>query len=461
MVPNPTLRPAGRRLVALAAVGLLALTGCGSGSGGGSGGDKSKVTVTYQQFGGSHAQEQFLTGVKAEFEKANPGVTLDLEPITASENDYYTKLQLQMRSSNTSPDVVYEDTFLINSDIQAGYLQSLDDHLNGWSDWNNFTPTAKGAARALDGKTYAVPDGTDTRAIWFNKDILAKAGLPADWQPKSWNDLLSAARTIKAAVPGVIPLNIYAGKGLGEATSMQGFEMLLYGTGSTLYDSQSQKWVVGSKGFTDALSFLQTVYNEKLGPTPQQVLDPNWNNTVAQQLVPTGKVAISVDGSWVSHNWLATDAAPWPQWKNVMGNAYMPTETGQAPGKVSMSGGWTWAIPKNSDNADKAWAFIQMVSDREHDLKWDIANVQIPVRADVASDPSYLAANPTNKFFASLVPITTYRPAYAVYPRISNEIQVATESVVTGSSDVPTAASAYNDQVKSIAGDAVMTAAGS
>ena len=463
MVDKPARRPAGRTLTALAAVGLVALAGCGGGgSGGGSGGgDTSKVTVTYQQFGGSHAQEQFLTGVKAEFEKANPGVTLDLQPITASENDYYTKLQLQMRSPNTSPDVVYEDTFLINSDIEAGYLQPLDDRLNSWSEWGSFTDTAKGAAKALDGSTYGVPDGTDTRAIWFNKEILAKAGLPADWQPKNWDDLLSAARTIKAAVPDVIPLNIYAGKGLGEATSMQSFEMLLYGTGSTLYDTPSKRWVVGSKGFTDALSFLQTVYNEKLGPTPQQVLDPNWNNTVSQQLMPAGKVAISVDGSWVSHNWLPTDAAPWPEWSTVLGTAYMPTQTGQAPGKVSMSGGWTWAIPKNSDNADKAWAFIQMVSDREHHLKWDIANVQIPVRTDVASDPSYLAANPTNEFFASLVPITTYRPAYAVYPRISNEIQVATESVVTGTADVPTAANTYNDQVKSIAGDAVMTAAGS
>ena len=65
MVHNPALRPTGRRLIALAAVGLLALTGCGGGSGGGSGGgDKSKVTVTYQQFGGSHAQEQFLLNLE-------------------------------------------------------------------------------------------------------------------------------------------------------------------------------------------------------------------------------------------------------------------------------------------------------------------------------------------------------------------------------------------------------------
>jgi multiple sugar transport system substrate-binding protein len=459
---KPVQRGTGRRaraLATLAAAGLV-ITAC-SGGGGGSSGDTSTVTVTYQQFGGSHVQEQFLTGVKAEFEKVNPGVTINLQPITASENDYYTKLQLQMRTPKTSPDVVYEDTFLINSDIEAGYLRPLDDQLGSWSEWNQFTDTAKGAARALDGKTYGVPDGTDTRAIWFNKEIFAKAGLPADWQPKTWDDLLTAARTIKAKVPGVIPFNIYAGKGLGEATSMQGFEMLLYGTGATLYDNNAKKWVIGSKGFTDSLQFLKTVYDEKLGPTPQQVLDPNWNNNVSQQLIPKGQVAISVDGSWVSHNWLPGDANPWPQWNTVMGNAAMPTQEGQAPGKVSMSGGWTWSIPKNAGNPDKAWKFIKLISDREHQLKWDIDNVQIPVRPDVSGDPTYTAANPTNEFFSSLVPITTYRPAYALYPRVSNEIQVATESVITGTADVATAAKTFDDQVKSIAGDAVTTAAGS
>jgi multiple sugar transport system substrate-binding protein len=259
-------------------------------------------------------------------------------------------------------------------------------------------------------------------------------------------------------VPGVIPLNVYAGKGVGEASSMQGFEMLLYGTGSTLYDTQQKKWVVGSKGFTDALEFLRTVYSEGLGPSPQQALDPNWNNNVSQQLQPKAQVGISIDGSWVSHNWLPTDAAPWPQWSQVMGTAAMPTQNGQAPGKVSMSGGWTWAIPQNSDNQDKAWEFIKWISDKQHHLKWDIDNVQIPVRTDVAQDPSYTAANPTNAFFASLVPITTYRPAFSVYPQVSNQIQVASESVITGTATPQQAAATFDNQVKQIAGDAVMTA---
>ena len=419
------------------------------------------MTVTFRQFGNDRVIENFLKDAKGEYEQAHPGTTIDLQPIVASNDDYSTKLQLQMRSPRTSPDLVYEDTFLINSDIEAGYLRPLDEYIAAWPDWNNFVDTAKAAGRALDGKTYGIPTGTDTRGVWFNKEILARAGLPADWQPTTWDDLLTAARAIKAAEPDVIPLSIYAGTPLGEAASMQGFEMLLYGTGDTLYDHASQKWVVGSKGFSDALQFLQTVYSEGLGATPQQVLAPNWNDTVAQELIPKGQVGIAVEGSWLSNNWLESGANPWPQWNSTMGWTAMPTQTGQAPGKVSMSGGWTWAIPQNADNPDAAWEFSKLLNDKSHQLKFAIDEVQIPVREDVTADPSYAAANPSNEFFASLVPITTYRPAYAVYPRVSNEIQVATESVITGSADVAAAATQYDNQVRSIAGDAVVAAAGS
>jgi multiple sugar transport system substrate-binding protein len=447
-----------RKAAALVAAGALAFTlaACGGGGGGG----ESSVTVSYRQFGGNRVQENFLTAVKAEFEQTHPGVTVDLQPIQASENEYFTKLQLQMRTPRTSPDAVYEDTFLINSDIEAGYLRPLDDRLAEWPEWDQFEETAKGAARALDGQTYGIPDGTDTRGVWFNKEIFAQAGLPADWQPATWDDLLSAARTIKAAVPGVIPLNVYAGKGVGEAASMQGFEMLLYGTGDTLYDHATQKWIVGSSGFTDSLQFIQTLFAEGLGPTPQQALDPNWTNTTTEELIPQGQIAISVEGSWISQDWLETGPTPWPEWSTVLGWAPMPTQTGQAPGRVSMSGGWTWAIPQNSDNPDMAWEFIKLVSNRENQLRWAIDNVQIPVRTDVADDPAYAEANPSNEFFASLVPITTYRPAYAVYPRVSNEIQVATEAVLTGT-DVATAARTYDEQVRAIAGEAVTVASGS
>ena len=85
----------------------------------------------------------------------------------------------------------------------------------------------------------------------------------------------------------MIPINIYAGTGVGEAASMQGFEMLLYGTPTgTLFDKESQKWVVGSQNFKDALGSMQQIYSNGLAPTPQQALAPTWANTVGQELLP-------------------------------------------------------------------------------------------------------------------------------------------------------------------------------
>ena len=167
---------------------LLAVTACSQGSttkqpeaGSSQSAGPANIKIAYQQWGPGTVMKTFLTGVKTEYESAHPGSKVEIVPIVASENDYYTKLQLMMRSPNTAPDIVYEDTFLINSDITAGYLKPLDDYIKGWSDWGQFEETAKGAAKGQDGKTYGIPDGTDTRALWYNKQIFQKAGLPAEW----------------------------------------------------------------------------------------------------------------------------------------------------------------------------------------------------------------------------------------------------------------------------------------
>ena len=109
------------------------------------------------------------------------------------------------------------------------------------------------------------------------------------------------------------PLNVYSGKGAGEGATMQGFEMLLYGTKDTLYDNASKKWVTSSKGMTDALNFVQTVYSEKLAPDPQDALNPNFGTIISTTSIPSGKLAIDLDGSWLTGNWKAGPGVtkPW------------------------------------------------------------------------------------------------------------------------------------------------------
>ncbi|ARZ67787.1 sugar ABC transporter substrate-binding protein [Streptomyces albireticuli] len=444
-------------LAAATLAAAVPLSACG----GGSGGDPGTVKIAYQRSTDNKVRimDDYLAGIKKEFERAHKGKKLKLVPVQASQADYYSKVQQMMRSPKTAPDVVREDTFLINSDIKAGYLRPLDDKLAGWRDWERFTPTAKAAARGEDGKTYGVPDGTDTRGLWFNKELFAKAGLPADWHPRTWRDVLAAARAVKEKVPGVTPLNVYTGKGPGEAATMQGFEMLLYGTGKDpLYDPAAKKWVAGGKGFRDALEFVRTVYAQKLGPDPSDALDPHVDARVATDWLPSGRLAIALDGNWLGKNWVPSGDKPWPAWTKVMGRTPFPTQDGAAPGAVSMSGGWTWSVSAKSRKADLAWQVIETLQTERNATEWTVRDGQIAVRDDVAKAPKYLSSTPGIDFFTGLVKYTHYRPALPVYPQVSSAIQEAMESVTTGDASVARAAGRYDDELKSIAGADGVTA---
>ncbi|WP_338700674.1 extracellular solute-binding protein [Streptomyces sp. Q6] len=454
------MRPTAPLLVATALLAAGTLTACG----GDSGSDSNTIKVSFKQSTDNQIKvmDTYLAAMKKQFEKANPGKKVELVPIKAPDSEYYTKLQQMLRSPKTAPDLVYEDTFLINSDITSGYLRPLDTYLDKWSDWDQFIDTAKTAAKAQDGKTYGVPDGTDTRGLWYDKAILATAGIATPWQPKTWDEVLDAARAIKKKVPGVTPLNVYSGKPNGEAATMQGFEMLLYGTegadsADPLYDKSSNKWIAGSKAFKDSLEFVETVFKEKLGPDVSDALDPNLATSVRGELLPEGKLGINLDGSWLPQDWLKGSGHEWPEWSDKLGLAHMPTQHGQAPGKVSMSGGWTWAIPAKSANPDLAFDFVKTMQTKANAQRWYIANSGIAVRKDVAADPAYVKAQPGIKFFTDLVASTHYRPAYPAYPKVSTAIQEAMESVTTGDASVDEAASTYDEQLKTAADGKVVS----
>ena len=119
-------------LSVLAATSMVALAGC-TAAGGSTDGDSQSLKIVYQKTDSFTALDELFTKIKPEFEAANPGVTVELEPIQA--NDYSTKLALSQKSAETAPDVFYEDTFRLRSDIDAGYLLNIDDQLADWDEW--------------------------------------------------------------------------------------------------------------------------------------------------------------------------------------------------------------------------------------------------------------------------------------------------------------------------------------
>jgi multiple sugar transport system substrate-binding protein len=424
---------------------------------GGDTADKSgakELEVLYRVEPSFPHMENMLKQAKKQFESTHKGVTIKLTGVQGVNETYYTKLALLNRSADSAPDVYFHDTFQVNADVAAGKLAPLDDYLKTWPDWaSQYPDSVKQAAKGPDGKIYGVPISTDTRGLWYSKDVFAKAGIATPWQPKTWADVLAAARTIKQKVPGVVPFSMYSTKPHGEGTTMQGFEMLLYGTpGGTLFDDSQKKWVTSGKGITDSLAFVNTVYRENLGPKAADAFNPKLGEKIALEWFPSGKVGIDLDGNWLGSAWKPGGTKPWPEWTEKIGWTPMPTQNGEAPGAVSMSGGWVMAMSAYAKDKKDAWDFISTTTSKDNTLIYTVGTGDLSPRKDVAADPKYAANNPAVKFWTDLASVTHYRPAFEVYPKVSAEVQKVMEAMTTGSKAPDAAAKDYADALPKVVG---------
>ena len=100
-----------------------------------------------------------------------------------AENEYYTKLDLENQSSSTAPDVMYEDTFFVNSDVAAGYLAPLNSYVLQLVGLEGILPgRPAGRPRRRVARSTASPWGPIPAACITTK-LLAKAGIPVPWHP--------------------------------------------------------------------------------------------------------------------------------------------------------------------------------------------------------------------------------------------------------------------------------------
>jgi multiple sugar transport system substrate-binding protein len=439
--------------VGLVAIPLL-LAGCGSSSSSSSSKDsKNEVKVTWRYQGSKDPLSKYLkNSFLPEFKKENPDIKVVLAPITASEGDYFSKVDLAMKSESTAPDIVAEDSFMLNADASAGYLTQMDKYVKNWDQWSNYTENLKAGSMAEDGKLYAIPGTSDSRGLWYNKDVFKKAGLPVNWQPKTWDDIIKAGEKIKAADSSIIPIGMGVAKANGESVAMQTYEMFSYGTENPIYNTETKKWNVGTAGNLDCLKFIDEVYNQKkLGPSLSIAINSNYGSVTQQEKFPDGKLGIMLEGYWASGSWAKGGAAPVENMTEHFGFAAMPTQNGQGDGTTTMSGGWTWAIPAKSSNKANSWKVIKALGSKEQQALRAKNEGNLTVRNDSAQVKEYKDQD-FIETATGFLKHAHFRPANEKYPKVSVEIQSAVEAVATNSKTPQQALNDYAANVTRIVG---------
>ncbi|PZG16251.1 extracellular solute-binding protein [Nonomuraea aridisoli] len=455
------LRKRSMGVVAVITATGLGLAACGQSSGGG--GDAIELTITQNSIqGGKNANtaEHIADWVIPQFEAAQKAkgknVTVKFVPSGVDDEQYKTKLSLDLKSGKGA-DVIDIDGIWAGEFAEAGYIKPLSEvvgpEADSWDGWAQI-PEAVQQMAAFNDKRYALPVGTDGRVLYYNKTLFAKAGLPADWQPAGWQEILDAGAKLKSSgVP--VPIQINAGTAMGEATSMQGVLPLLAGAGGEV--QQDGKWTGASQPLKDALGLYQKIYGGGLGD-PKLQQEAKGRDKSFQQFAE-GKIGILMEGDYFWRGVVnpKDGVAPMADRDQVVGYAMIPAIE---PGKgirgqdfVSMSGGALRTVNPNSEHPKEAFELLAFTLSPEA-LKEETkdGNVRITPRTDVNKE--ILAGEPLLTYISEKVlPVTAYRPPVAVYPQVSVALQEATAAVVGGTAPDQAAAD-YQKKLEGIVGGA-------
>ena len=402
------LRTIGVALATGAAV-VAALSACSSSSSNGSasassasgGGKTYTFWDPYPQYNASSAWAKLIgtCGTQA-------GVTIKR---TGYDTTALVSQALLAGQQGNSPDILLVDNPVVSTLAKAGILTTTAQ--NGLST-GAIAPNILGAG-VIDGKTYGVPIGANTLALYYNPTILKAAGVnPAS--VTSWASLTAALAKVKAIGKTGITFS-------GINTEEGSFQFLpwFWGSGANLTN-------IGSSQAVAALTLWTTWLKD--GYAPNSVIQDT--QTTAWQEFQTGKVAFAENGTWQKA--FATQMGA----KVIQ----LPAENG-GPAPVP-TGGEFFTIPVQGETATYATSakIVSCLSSTTNIVKTD--NTLNYIAPTKAGQQAQLSGDSSLSSWVSAVGVAKARTGDNLgtkYPVISQQMWTAVQKAESGAA-TPSAA---------------------
>ncbi|WP_433519195.1 sugar ABC transporter substrate-binding protein [Nonomuraea sp. CA-143628] len=270
-------RAAGASLAVLAAVGGLVACSSSSESGNGAsasaspaaGGGSYTVWDPYPQYDKSSEWVKLL-------EKCGTDAGVKVERTGYDTSDLTNKALLAAQQGN-SPDVLIVDNPVVSTLAEAGVLTTTEENK---LDVTAIAPNLLAAGQS-GGKTYGVPIGANTLALYYNKDVLKKAGVDIA-SVKDWTSLTGALEKVKASGKKGITFSA-----IGTEEGSFQFLPWFWGSGANLTKLDSPEGVSAVALWSDWL---------KKGYAPNSVI--NNTQTTSWQEFASGDFAFAENGTW-------------------------------------------------------------------------------------------------------------------------------------------------------------------
>ena len=221
-----------RKILAISAamaVGAGALGACG-GDDSGSGSDDSSMTFWHNSTTGEG--KAYWESTVADFEAANPGVTISIQAIQNEDMD--GKLQTALNSGDAPDIFMARGGGKLADVVEAGQVKDISDAID------DTTRAALGDAAlnafSVDGKIYGMPTAILPGGVYYSQDLFDQAGITA--APTTMDELDTAVSALKTA--GISPVAL-GGKDAWPAAHWYYFFALRECSQQTIEDAATSK----------------------------------------------------------------------------------------------------------------------------------------------------------------------------------------------------------------------------
>ena len=404
--------------ISMATVLMFSMVGCGSQ------GDSSKtaknadgsVTLNFWVHETDSPEGQLYKQKVEEFNKANEGkIKVDLTQIarTGDASGYDDKVNAAI-TTNSLPDVLTVDGPSVAAQADAGVIVPIDEFVDK-EDLKDFNKDIINQG-TYKGKLYGLGAMDSSVVIYYNKDMLAKAGITAPTSVANawtWDELYENAKKMTKDDVYGIDMNLKWG---GEWNTFAFLPLVQSLDGQIVADDgKTVDGSINSDKSVQALTYIKKLVNDKVvNPTP---IDNSFEN---------GKAAMVMTGTWETGGLAKYPDLKW---------GIMPYPVAKKGGTAaSPCGSWGFYMTKNcaTEKQKAAAELIKFLTNTDSCIAMYKANGMPPARATAFNKIDEFKKEPLNVITEQLQSTAKVRPLTPNYPVISDQFSKAIKNTIDG-----------------------------
>jgi multiple sugar transport system substrate-binding protein len=346
------------------------------------------------------AQETTQEIINMYNEQNDLGVTVEFVYIAQTQGSQADEKLLTSVAGGNPPPLYYADRFTVPQFAHEGFFSEITEHAEAAGvkkeDYYDFA----WEETVYKGGIYALSYDTDTRGLWYNKDIMTEAGVDPEKPPTNLDEL----RTITEALTVRDSNGRITRYGFNPIYDQAWLYTWGFGFKGEFQDPETRRITFAHPQNIEAMEFVKSFVDE-IGIEDIDAMLAACAGTAcndANDYFWTGQSAMTCSGNWkvAQHHRYTPD--------NNYGVVPMPGPDGPAP-HASWAGGWSWAIPMGTEDVTTAFDAVSFLCGPVGQLKYNKDTFHIPTIKAAAEDP-FFREDPLHAVFMDLLPVSHARP---------------------------------------------------